>query len=101
MLLLTQMCFIKSICSFFHFCAQRRFVWHGFSVCAGALSYPGAAPLQGFLGAGRVLFALSAVTPSAPSAEAAEELELVSAAAGKLPAPSLAFGGVYVVLWLF
>lgn len=46
---------LKSICfsnSFFHFRAQRRFVWHGFSACAGPLSYPGAAPRllgKGFL----------------------------------------------------
>lgn len=54
---------------------------HGFSVCAGPLSCAGAAPQQGLLGASRGLVALSAVTASASSAEAAEELELVSAAA--------------------
>lgn len=49
-----------------------------------ALSHPGVA--------------LSAVMASASSAE---ELELVPAAAHKLPAPSLAFGGICVILWLF
>lgn len=49
-----------------------------------ALSHPGAA--------------LSAVTALASSAE---ELELVSAATHELLAPSLAFGAICVILWLF